>query len=181
MLTITPRACQLGETINPRAERHGTERVPACDIPLDGIMLSEEELNAVLDEPYAHRSLFTDKAGHLEPNLPQVEALCLRKKLTGAAVTLLLSTTGKGKSFELTDCKLKSLKLEPLSGGATKLSMTVQTAGDHVPKLTGELTALLGQHLTVSVSGGEVEKKKGEAQQQLPINTFGEGEKPTVQ
>lgn len=58
MLTITPRPCQLGTSINTRTEMHGDESVPACDIPLVGITLDAEELGALLGDPTAHRALY---------------------------------------------------------------------------------------------------------------------------
>ena len=101
MLNITMRPCQLGSSINTRVERHGDEDVPACDIPLDGIMLTEAELNLLLDDPHASRCLFTAVAGVHQPALPMIAALSLRSKLEGATVTLSLH--GCDKRAEVTD------------------------------------------------------------------------------
>lgn len=178
MLRITPRACQLGASINTRTEKHGDEDVPACDIPLAGIMLDESELNALMGDPYAHRALFTDRKGHAEPSLPQIEALTLRDKLEGATVTIVLSTTGKGTELVLGNAKLKGLTLQPQSGGATSLSLKVQVSGDEVAHTVGELVAHLNGHITCEISGATAEQTKTSQQQDLPINTFGEGEAP---
>lgn len=176
MLNITSRACQLGASINTRAEKHGDEDVPAADIPLAGIMLDEAELNALLNDPYAHRALFTDRGGHQEPSLPQFEAHTLRDKLEGDTVTLTAGT--RNKEIILGDAKLKGLTLEPLSGGATSLSLKIQVSGDAVPGVVGMLLNHLNGHLTVEIADAVAIEKKGDKQQDLPINTFGDGEQP---
>jgi hypothetical protein len=174
MLNITSRACQLGASINTRPEKD--EDVPACDIPLAGIMLDETELNALVNDPYAHRALFTDRGGHQEPSLPQFEAHRLRDKLEGATVTL--STGGRGRELVIGDAKLKGLTLEPLSGGATSLSLKVQVSGDAVPGLVGMLLNHLNGHITVEIADAVAVEKKADKQLDLPVNAFGEGERP---
>jgi len=178
MLNLSPRACQLGSSVNTRTERHGDEDVPACDIPLAGIMLDETELNALCREPYLSRALFNDKSGHKEPMLSMFEALPFRDKLEGATVTLVLSTTGAGTELVLGNAKLKGLTLEPLSGGATSLSLKVQVSGDTVPKVVGELVAHLNGHITVEIADATAVEQKASGQRDLPINTFGNGEAP---
>lgn len=180
MLMISSRACQLGSSINTRTEKHGDDDVPACDIPLAGIMLDERELNALLGDPYAHRALFTDKAGHKEPTLPQVEGFVLKAKIENVTVRIghnLLDTSDKD-SRTLTDCKLKGLTLEPMSGGATALSCKVQTSGDHVGSLVGALIAHLGQHVAIEFSEGAIAVDGDDTQLDLPVNNFGNGEEP---
>lgn len=176
MLNITSRACQLGASINTRAEKHGDEDVPACDIPLAGIMLDETELNALLNDPYAYRALFTDRGGHQEPSLPQFEAHALREKLEGATVTLTVGT--RAKEIVLGDAKLKGLTLEPLSGGATSLSLKIQISGDAVPDVVGVLLNHLNGHLTVEIADAVAVEKKADKQMDLPVNQFGESEQP---
>lgn len=176
MLNITSRACQLGASINTRAEKHGDEDVPACDIPLAGIMLDERELNALLNDPYAHRALFTDRKGHQEPSLPMIEAISVREKLEGATVTFVLGTAQA--ETVIGDAKLKGLTLEPLSGGSTSLSLKIQVSGDPVPALVAALLQHLNGFVTVEIADAVAVEKKADKQRDLPINTFGEGEQP---
>jgi len=174
-LNITARACQLGASINTRTEKHGAEDVPACDIPLAGLMLDADELRALAEDPYIDVALFTEKAGHWEPNLAQFHPLYLNRKLAQATVTITLSTTGKGKVLKLENCKLKDLALTPQSGGSTSLALKVQMAGDDMPKTVGLLCEHLLGHITVEITDAITEQKRAGGQQELPIHNAGGG------
>lgn len=171
MTTLTDRACQLGSSINLRIEKHGDDDVPACDIPLGGLMLNHAELGALLNDPKAYTMLFHTDRGHPEPAFPQIQNLVLRDKRVGANVTIRIQTSGPAKSIELKDCKLKDLTLAPLSGGLTALAVKVQTSGDHVPMTIGVLAAHLNGHVSVEIGTGEAAKPIAQ-QGELPINRF---------
>jgi len=173
MITLSARACQLGSSVNLRTEKHGEDNVPAVDIPIEGIMLSSEDLNELLGTPGAHDTLFSTVRGHQEPALPQIKDLVLRDKVAGADVCIKIHGTGPAKKLQLKDCKIKGLTLAPLSGGATALSITVQTSGDHVPATIGLLASHLSGQINVEISGGAIAEKKA-TQGELPINSLEE-------
>lgn len=169
---LSARACKLGVSLNCRRELHGDEGVPACDISVAGIMLTKEEFNALMGDDYAYGAMFTEKK---EPRLPQIENIVLKGKRVGAAVVITITTTGKGTGLALSDCKLKDLVLAPMSGGLTAMALKIQTAGDHVPNTVGILSAHMGDDISLSISDSTLEVKQSK-QQELPLNTFGEGE-----
>lgn len=174
MLTISKRPCQIGTSINTRRELHGDEPVPACDIPILGITLDANELCSLLEEPTAFRALFDTKRGHDEPLFTQFEPFQLKDKIEGANVSL---SVGKGM-IELHDCKLKGLTLQPMAGGLTLLSFKIQTSGDDMAAVVGDLVAHLDHTIDIEIADGERVKAKDSQQQDLPINTFGDGEEP---
>lgn len=181
MTTISERTCQLGDSVKLKSSEDAEgASIPACEIPVGGLMLEANDVNALLGDPYAHASLFTSKSGHLEPSLPQVKNLVLKENRPGLDVTITIETTGPAKPQLLKDCQLKNLSIAPLSGGLTALGFTVHTVGKHVPALMGLLAAHLNGHITCEVrdGSGPPKGKRKAKQQDLPINTFGDGEQP---
>lgn len=172
MTALTQRSCMLGPSINIRTEKHGEEDVPACDIPLGGVMLELKELCALMNNPAAV-GLFIKLEGRNEPAIPQIENIVLKGKRIGATVKITVQTTGPDKVLTLEDCKLKSITLAPMSGGLTAMALKVQTAGDHVPAVVGLLTAHLNGHVVVELGDSTLEEKSSK-QAELPLNTFGE-------
>lgn len=175
MLTITKRPAKLGSSINTRTQRHGEEPVPACDIPIVGIMLEAEEVNAFLGDPKAHETFFTEERGFIQPRFQQLRALTVKDKFEGAAVRLTLGMNGAGTGVQLEQATLASVTLEPLSGGLTELSLTVQATP------TGPQIGDLVMHLSREVSVEILDAKRAEKstkQGELPINTPADKAKP---
>lgn len=162
MLSISKRPARLGSSINTRAERHGDDNVTALDIPLSEIMLTAEELNALMQEPHAHNVLFDHAKGGslIEPVFEQVPFLPLAGKIEDATVTLGFND----EELQLVPCNLKRLRLVPRVGGLTSLSCLVQC----VPKLDS-LVARLLERLNSDVSVSIACEGFG-AQQQLPLD-----------
>jgi hypothetical protein len=130
----------IGSSINTRSEIHGDENVPALDIPLSAIMLSATELNALLQEPYAHEALFNERTNPralVEPLFKQLHPLKLKDKFEESSVTLIVGLNRK--AVTLNDVKLAKLTLQPLVGGLTALKLTVQCT----PTLDDSITTLL--------------------------------------
>jgi hypothetical protein len=125
-MLISKRPCKIGTSINTRTEKHGDEDVPACDIPLVGIMLQAEELNALLGDQNAHKSLFAKAKGGApqEPLFRQLKPFVLRDRFEDGAVTLTLGLNGDEIEFD--DVTLARVTLEPRTGGLTELSVQVQ-------------------------------------------------------
>lgn len=140
MQTITKRPAMIGSHVNGRGEHHGEDTVTALDIPLSDIMLSAEELNALLHEPLAHGLLFQTRQGgaYIEPIFRMLRPFRLVDKVEGAAVTLEINP---GDVLRLTDCKLSRLTLQPMPGGLTSLSLLVQCT----PALDSSAARLLGK------------------------------------
>lgn len=128
-LTLRKRLCKIGTNINVRTEMNGDQPVPACDIPLKGVMLKKDELNALLGDEHAYDALYLDVDGTPEPLFAKhFKPFALLDKFEGADVSLQL--TDSEDAVELEDVKLANLKLEPQVGGLTSLSLQVQATPD---------------------------------------------------
>lgn len=126
-MLISQRPCKIGSSVNTRAELHGDEDVPACDIPLEGITLSREELDALLGAG-THKALFAapKKGAPPEPRFRQLKPFVLRDKYEDCTVSLALGINRE--EVTLDECKLARITLEPQVGGMTALSCQVQCA-----------------------------------------------------
>jgi len=176
MLSISKRPCRLGPSINLRSEKHGDDDVPACDIAIEGLMLEPEELNALLEDPNAHKAFFAKagngKAGKLtEPMFRQLKAFVMRNKFEGGAVLTFGLTE---REIDFGEVKLAKLTLEPMVGGLTSLSLQVQAHPDE--RGMGELMSFLNREIDAAIEIGARAEKGKRAQQDLPLSTFGEGE-----
>src|SRR6185436_19846835 len=60
ILKLGKRPCRLGGSINTRTEKHGDEDEPACDIPVEGLMLDRDEVDALLGKG-AYTALYINK------------------------------------------------------------------------------------------------------------------------
>lgn len=136
-------------------------------------MLEPEELNALLGDPTAHATLFTDERGFKQPRFQQLKALVLKDKFENAAVRFTLGMNGAGTGVQCEQVKIAKVTLEPMSGGLTALSCQVQA--EPAAEMIGALVQFLSREISIEIidaKRAEKAKKQGE----LPINTFGEGE-----
>jgi hypothetical protein len=168
MMHITQRMCVLGAKFSGKKVKDREAR--SIKLELAGILLDENELNSVLGEPHAHRSIYNTNGKDIVPYLKCLKALELSHAWEGAAVTLWYEL-GK-KSLELTKAKLTKIRLEPLNGGETQMSCTVESE----PTLDAKIVALIER----MGSGIECEIRADHPSEQadLPLNTHGTGERP---
>lgn len=173
MLTITKRPVHIGGHINATTEKHGEDDVSAVDIALEGIMLSAEELNALLNDPKASAALFVRSNGSFaEPMFPQLKPLALKDAYEGATVRLTVGL--KADELVLGDCKLRNIKLTPQAGGMTEMSLSVR-ARPNDDELIATLFRYMNHDEAVEIADAKVAEKGGK-QKDLALNTFGEGE-----
>ncbi len=170
MLTLDRRPCKIGISINTRTEKHGEDDVPAMDIPLASIMLTGEELNALLGESHAHDALFNFAAGKPpEPLLPTLAGFRVKGKFEESSVDIEVGL--KAELISLKNVKLSKVTLEPQTGGLTAMAVTVQCTPELDDGVT-HLLAFLNAAAHVSVSFGksdEAEKTQGN----LPLEPEG--------
>ena len=153
MLRLSRRTCKIGTGINTRRELHGEDPVAALDIPLGDVMLTAEELNALLREPHAHQMFFNSRDALVEPAFPTLKAFRFAEKIEPVSVELELSSQ---TTVKLTKCTLARIELEPRPGGLTAMSVQVQC----VPKLDSSIARLL-EKLDCEV-GIVIEQQQGE-------------------
>lgn len=172
MLTITKRPCKIGGHMNARTEKHGDEDVPALDIALDGIMLTAEELNALLEDPTAHRALFQSQNGKLtEPTFAKFKPFVLKDSYDDATVTIIVGL--RNDEITLHGCKLRRITLEPQTGGMTKLSLSVGARPEleEIPTLFD----YMNHDADVEIADAKV-ATKGRKQGELALSTDGDAE-----
>lgn len=175
MLTITKRPCHIGGHMNATTEKHGDEDVPALDIALDGMMLSANELNALLSDPHASAALFNREGGQLaEPMFPHFKPFVLKQRYEGATVRLVVGGLTQTE-VALHECKLRRITLEPQTGGMTQLSLAVRARPD--ADLMAVLLESMNTDADVEIADAQV-AEKGDKQRDLPLSTAGEGEEP---
>jgi len=176
-MKLKKRPCKLGDSINCRTEKHGDEPVPAFDIPVIDILLDAEELNELLGDEHADKALFNTRGRTREPMFRQFNPFTLKDKFKESSVTLHLGLAEK--SIALKDVTLAKLKIEPLAGGLTNLSVQVQCH----PKLNGEVELVMefmGREIHAALEIGE-RIEKADKQRDLALGEAGddeENEKP---
>ena len=176
MITLTNRPCRIGPSINARTEKHGDDDVQAFDIPLAGLMLEKEELNAFLGDPYAYDALFNHHRSNGkadEPIFKKFRPLVLRDKFEEGEVVF---TVGMGsEEIRLKGVKLAKVTLDPQVGGLTLLSVQVQCTPS--TETIAKVLPYMNHEIEAEVTFGK-KIAKSEKQRELPINGFGEGEQP---
>lgn len=174
MLSIDERPCHIGGHINATTEKHGEDDVSAADIKLDGIMLTDVELNSLLNDPFASRAMFNREKGKLnEPMFPQFKPFVLKENYEHATVYLRVGLSND--TLQFTDCKLKRLTLEPQTGGMTKLSLSVRVRPED-DSVIATLFRYMNHDANVLIADAVVAEKGN--QKDLALNTHGEGEEP---
>ena len=168
MMHITQRTCVLGGKFSGKKVKDREAR--SIQLELSGIMLDENELNSLLGEPHAHRSIYNTNGKEITPYLKRLKALELSNSWEGAEVTLWYS--GATLRLDLPKAKLTKIRLTPLTGGETHMSCNVESE----PTLDRKLVDLIER-----VGSGiecEIRADHPEEQEDLPLNSHGTGERP---
>jgi hypothetical protein len=171
---LKARPCKLGSSLNCRTEKHGDEDVPAIDIPIEGYLLSHEELNELFG-PLTWESLFNTRleAGKVPEILhPKFAPRAWTEKYEG---TVKIELGVNQLPIELEAIKLAKLRILPLAGGLTALSLSVQVS-EHVERFVAKLVERQATEVTVQIDvGDKIERQKGK-QAELPMDHAGEGD-----
>jgi hypothetical protein len=169
MLTLTNREAKLATKHSGDAKEVDGNELRTLTVELQEVMLDDTELNALLGEPHAHRSLYnTARDGSVSPFLRCFKALELEKPIDGAFVKLEFD----GREITFTSCKLSKIRLELREGGDTALTCKVTAE----PVLDASLAPLIqrcGHTVFVELRG-----EPPTAQQDLPLNRHGADEQP---
>lgn len=158
-LVLRERPCTIGGSINTRTQLHGEEKIPACDIPIEGVMLTQPELDKLLGAGTHARWYVKGKGGAIEPAFPDVHELKLSVKFKECAVTMTLH----GKTHTFADCKLGKLVAQRQVGGMTWLGMQLQTT-DEI-----DVRAAVNADIRAQIAFGS-RVMPNDAQQELALN-----------
>lgn len=161
--SLTKRSAKIGKSINTRTEMHGEEEVPGMDIPIAGILINAAELALLTDCATAYDGLFVEnEALGVVPRLSSLETLHIGHKFENATVRMTGSSI-ENETFA--NCKIKSIKLEPQTGGLTLVSFTLQVNpenGIDVPKL-------LNAKISIAIKAAELESEADD-EPELPLD-----------
>jgi hypothetical protein len=173
VIALSSREGKLGTKYSGSAPKEDADdgEHSTLKFALDGLEVDETELNALLAEPHAWRSLYDTSGPVTRPYLKCLAALELKDAVKSAYVAIQWPSGCKGLIFA--DAKLKKLKLELGDEGITKLSCQVEVEAV-LDKTLLELLDRLGQTIMV-----EIRAEQHLAQQDLPlVNKFGVDEQP---
>jgi len=174
MLSISLRTAKLGPSINNRTEKHGDEDVPAADISVGALLLTAEELNALLDNPGAHERLFvqTSATSLPEPFFTRFAGgFTLADKFEGANVRIEYGL--EPNVIQLPDVKIAKVYLEPQTGGLTMVSLQIQASHDW-SESAPELVACMNREIKIEITDAAIAKKTDKRQAQLPLGGGGD-------
>ncbi|MBS0364923.1 MAG: hypothetical protein JSR67_03755 [Proteobacteria bacterium] len=190
MLSLDNAHCRIGKISN-NLEKHGDEDVPEFNIPITGVMLNAEQLNALIGDPHCDRAWFnTRKDKTLEPmSWWERGEFRLTDKLDADVCTISFSgdrsiefeaEEGDGEEGARPACRISRMELKPVVGGMTELSFQLQV----VPGI-GKNNLLLQEHqnreVRITIGESRIAAKRGKQQElglDAPVNKFGEGEQP---
>jgi hypothetical protein len=182
MSDLSSRTCHIGPSVNSRTEKHGDEDVPACDIPIDGIMLDHDELEALV--PGAHKAFFEKKRGSsfydLTDFAKRLRPFKYVDKFEDSRALLVLGIDGKEIELD-EEVKIAKIELDPQPGGLTALSIALQCTPD--TEVMASIFAFMNQEIMAEVTfGKKAEPKKNKKQAELELDHHaggnGDGENP---
>jgi hypothetical protein len=170
-LSLSKRPGLIGGSIVNRTENHGPkEKVPAISVKISGILLTQEELCALMQDEGAWDALFTGaRSKHPEPRFLGIDPLAISDKFKEAKATIKCDNATE--AVILKPATIGSISLEPQVGGLT--AMTCMISG--VPPEHTDTLAMLNRKCTVSILNGSL-ADRNENQKELPL---GEGGLPT--
>lgn len=159
MLELTNHTAKLS-SVNLRAEIHGEEKKPACDLKFETVCGSEvlayfaPELRSTLFKKNENPDL-ADQATEnelTELRFPKLGPLKWGWEGTGYSLTIDYGMGGKS-NVKLSDCKVDGVKIEPMTGGSVALSFRVIAHPD--AKDTGRISELIQQDVTIDLTAPE--------------------------
>lgn len=167
-LTLRERPCQIGSSINTRTQIHGEEKVPACDIPILGVMLNQGEIDKLLGEGTHERWFVKGTGGALEPAFPDVHELKLSVKFKDCAATLTIH----GKTHTFTDCRIGKLVAQRRVGGTVWMDLQLQTTEEI------DVRAAINADIRAQIAFG-AKALPSDSQQELALNEGDDAEDDT--
>lgn len=178
ILNLDGKTCRMGKISN-NLEHHGEEWVIAFTIPITGVMLTKEELNAFMRDRYTHASWFASEKGVAQPMAWwSDEDFQLSQSYKAHSLTIVVSGDkdlefeGEEPSSEDADdgraaCEIAKISLCPQVGGMTELRFSLSLRPG-----VGRTNLLLQEHQHREIKltcMGATAKEKDTKQQQLPM------------
>lgn len=181
ILKLNKRPCRLGGSINTRTEKHGDEDAPACDIPVEGLMLDRDELEALLGKG-SYVALFINRRNSgmsvAEPTdlAKRVKTLQMTDKFIDSRAKLLLGIDGFEVLLE-DELTVSKIKLEPQVGGLTACALTLQCCAE--ANAVARLYAQMGSEISAEIRIGKKDEGKNDKQKELALKPKGKDDDET--
>lgn len=119
-------------SVNPRAEIHGEDRVPACDLKIeascdsDVLIYFHSELRGMLYKPADNPDLIEQTEPEKPTSLRFTKLGPLKWDWEGSGYTLTIDYgLGDKSNIVLGDCKIDGIRIDPQNGGTVNLSLRV--------------------------------------------------------
>lgn len=144
--------------VNPRAELHGEDKKPACDVKIEVNLLNDDlgmlhpSLKSMLYVKNEERPDLVEQGSDSATMLrfPQLNVpLKWKDECLGAAVTVHYGTSEKSH-LQLPGCVISKPEVEPLEGGTIVLTCLIQCHPDE--KQMGRLGMMVGTEIPVSIA-----------------------------
>lgn len=158
MFTIENQQSIL-KSVNPRAEKHGDEHVPAVDISIQ-FDASNELLahfgSKLRDSLYYKANRAQTEIDGVEATKPDLRNECLKGPLklsyegSGYRFHCDIGATGN-MDISIPDCRVTKVKIDPRQGGSVTFSMQVQVT-EPDPAIVGRLGTMVGNDLYVTLT-----------------------------
>ena len=177
MLKLDAMICRFGKISN-NLECHGDDYVTEFNIPVSGVMLTAEQLNDFIGDPYCDKSWFNTTKAKLKEPMAWWERgdFRLKDSLEADACTVKVSGDRQlefERKDELPACRISRMTLRPQVGGMTELSFQLQ-----VRPGIGKTNLILQEHQNreVRLTVGDAKLVTKSKQQALPLGAAEDGD-----
>jgi hypothetical protein len=162
--TLPEKPCELGHKFVTDGEGEGEERKSVAKFSLEGLMLTEKELDKILGAG-AHGRLFkTDKGGAIVPFFEDLNEHTPVHRYLDSTVTLELD----GETLTMPASKIMGLVLQPQVGGMTWMSCKIETPADLVDGVS-DIGNFGGRKVRAQLAFGQ-KPVADKAQKELALN-----------
>lgn len=159
MFELTNHKMKLS-SVNPRAEMHGEERKPACDLKFDVDCASDVliHFHSELRQMLFKKDETPDLVDQAQPDaltalrFPRLGTLKYDWEGTGYTVTIDYGL-GEKSNIIIGDCTIDGLRIDPMNGGSVKIGFRVICHPES--KQFGQLCELIQQDMEVTVTPPE--------------------------
>lgn len=166
-LSISKRRGDIGGSIVNRTQMHGKkEKVPAISVPIDGIILTEEEFCALMQDAHAYEAFFTNERSQvMEARFPGMDPISISDKFEGAKATIKVEDAEE--PLILKPATIGGITITPVGGQPVMKCMVSGVPDVHLQTLT-----LLNKRCTLSILNGSL-ADRDEKQKELPLGGDG--------
>jgi hypothetical protein len=166
---LESKPCKLGVYINTPTQKHGDERVPAKVLGVKDLLLTKEEFNELMDDKHAWEMLYVEAKGKAAEPFWQnkfAEFHHAVAKFIDSEVTLTFGL--KPYRVDFASATIKSVKLDPQTGGLVAMSFTIVCLKSNISGHLSNLDEHLNSSANVTVKFGNPANEETEDDEDQP-------------